>query len=34
MTATRKRTGRLACGCRPYHEAEEPEDFQLCREGE
>ena len=38
MTATvstpkRKRNGQLACGCRPYHEVEEIEQFHLCREG-
>lgn len=33
MTPARKRNGQLACGCRPYDECEDPEDFHLCREG-
>ena len=33
MMVPRKRNGQLACGCRPYHEAEDPEQFRLCREG-
>ncbi len=34
MTPPRKPNGRLACGCLPYHEAEEIKDFHLCVEGE
>jgi hypothetical protein len=33
MTPLRKRNGRLACGCRPYHEVEDPEQVHLCRIG-
>ncbi len=33
MTPPRKPNGQLACGCRPYHTVEDPEQFHLCAEG-